>query len=226
LELAEEMKVQGLSITVPYKEAVLPYLFRCSEMVQSIGACNTMSSIKEGWFGENTDIGGFSESLLKFLDRKNLKRQKITIIGAGGAARAVAAGVHQMGGKALILNRTTYKSRNLASEYNFRWGGLDNQGIELMNKYSDIIIQTTSVGMEGSNTSDPLEGYTFSGKEAVMDLVYKPEVTPFLERAASAGCRTINGYDMLIRQACLQYACFMGREIPPQVLARVNTTRG
>jgi shikimate 5-dehydrogenase len=78
--------------------------------------------------------------------------------------------------------------------------------------------------MEGSDASDPFEMYTFTGKEAVMDLVYEPEVTPFLERAAAAGCRTINGYDMLIRQACLQYACFMGREIPQTLLSQVDTT--
>ena len=157
-------------------------------------------------------------------DKKTLKRQKVTIIGAGGVARAVAAAVYQLKGKALILNRTPHKARKIASQYNFRWGGLDDNGIEIMNEYSDIIIQTSSVGMEGNDISDPLEIYTFSGREAVMDLIYKPEVTPFLKRAAAAGCRTINGYDMVIRQACLQYACYMGREIPKQLLSRVNTT--
>jgi len=131
-----------------------------------------------------------------------------------------------MGGKALILNRTINKARNVASQYNFRWGGLDNQGIELMamSNYSDIIIQTTSVGMEGYDDVDPLELYTFTGKEAVMDLIYTPPETPFLKRAAAAGCRIINGYDMVIRQACLQYALFMDREIPHQLLSRINTS--
>jgi len=224
LKLAEYFNVQGLAVTVPYKEAVLPCLVKSSDAVKSIGACNTVSRIKEGWFGENTDYGGFSDSLLSFLDKKTLKRQKVTIIGAGGVARAVAAAVYQLKGKALILNRTPHKARKIASQYNFRWGGLDDNGIEIMNEYSDIIIQTSSVGMEGNDISDPLEIYTFSGREAVMDLIYKPEVTPFLKRAAAAGCRTINGYDMVIRQACLQYACYMGREIPKQLLSRVNTT--
>jgi 3-dehydroquinate dehydratase/shikimate dehydrogenase len=223
LELAKGMDVQGLSVTVPYKEAILPYLMRCSNAVHSIGACNTVYRYADGeWFGENTDVTGFSDSLLAFLDRKNLKRQKITIIGAGGVARAAAAEVHRYGGKALILNRTIHKARNIASQYGFRWGGLDSNGIEMMVKYSDIIIQTTSVGMEGYDTSDPLELYTFTGKEAVMDLIYTPPQTPFLKRAAAAGCRTINGYDMVIRQACMQYSYFIGREIPQQLLSRVN----
>ncbi|MDR0442998.1 MAG: type I 3-dehydroquinate dehydratase [Treponema sp.] len=221
LELAEDMKVQGLSVTAPYKEDVIPFLIKCSVPVQSIGVCNTMIRTKDGWFGDNTDAEGFSGSLLKFLDKKNLKWQKAAIIGAGGAARSVAAEIHRLGGKAVVLNRTIHNARNVASQYGFRWGGLDNHGIEMIRKYSDIIIQTTSAGMEGSDASDPLEIYNFSGKEAVMDLIYKPEMTPFLERAAAAGCRTSNGYDMVIRQACLQYSCFMGKEIPHQLIPRI-----
>jgi len=222
-DLADELDVQGFSITVPYKETVLSGLAKSSSAVQSIGACNTMYRSGGGWSGENTDCTGFSDSLLKFINKTNLKRQKITIIGAGGAARAVASEIFRMGGKALILNRTVLKAKNLALQYNFLWGGLDSHGIEAMAKYSDIIIQTSSVGMEGCETADPLEHYSFTGKEAVMDLIYTPSVTPFLEKAAAAGCKTINGYDMVIRQACLQYAHFFGREIPQQLLSRVNT---
>ena len=221
-KLAKGLEVQGLSITVPYKESVLNELADYSAAVQSIGACNTISRTPDGWFGENTDCTGFSDSLLNFLNKKNLKRLKITIIGAGGAARAVAAGVYRLGGRVLILNRTVTKARNIASQYNFRWGGLDNNGIEMISKYSDVIIQTSSMGMEGYEAANPLEMYAFTGKEAVMDLIYMPAETPFLKRAAAAGCRTLNGYDMVIRQACLQYASFMKKEIPSQLLTRVN----
>ncbi|MDR1869070.1 MAG: type I 3-dehydroquinate dehydratase [Treponema sp.] len=224
IRLAKGLDVRGLSITVPYKETVLSDLAKSSSAVQTIGACNTMYRCEEGWFGENTDSAGFSDSLLNFINRKNFKKLKITIIGAGGAARAVAAEVSRLGGKALILNRTVHKARSLASQYNFRWGGLDNQGIEMMAKYSDVIIQTTSAGMEGYDEADPLEAYSFSGKEAVMDLIYTPAVTPFLKRASAAGCRTLNGYDMVIRQACLQYACFFEREFSQQLLSKINTT--
>jgi 3-dehydroquinate dehydratase/shikimate dehydrogenase len=222
-DLADELEVQGLSITVPYKETVLPRLAKSSAAVQSIGACNTLYRSDGGWYGENTDCTGFSDSLLKFIDKKNFKKQKITIIGAGGAARAVAAEIFRLGGKAIILNRTVLKAKNLALQYNFLWGGLDSHGIEAMAKYSDIIIQTSSVGMEGIEEVDPLEHYSFTGKEAVMDLIYTPPVTPFLKKASDAGCRTINGYDMVIRQACLQYERFFGKEIPQQLLSRINT---
>jgi 3-dehydroquinate dehydratase/shikimate dehydrogenase len=223
MELAKEMDIQGLSVTVPFKEAVFPYLTEKSAVVQSIEACNTIYRKENAWHGENTDCAGFSTSLLNFLNRKNLKWQKITIIGAGGVSRAVAAEIFKMGGKALILNRTVHKAGNIASRYNFRWGGLDNHGITLMSKYNDIIIQTTSAGMEGHDVSDPLELYNFSGKEAVMDLIYTPAQTPFLKRAAESGCRTLNGYDMVIRQACLQYASFFDREIPNKLLSHINS---
>ncbi|MCL2411198.1 MAG: type I 3-dehydroquinate dehydratase [Treponema sp.] len=222
--LADKLDIQGLSITVPYKEAVLSKLEGQSIAVKSIGACNTVYRCDGGWYGENTDCAGFSDSLLGFTGRKNLMFQKVCIIGAGGAARAVAAEVHRLGGKAVILNRTILKAKNIASKYNFRWGGLDNYGIDLMSKYNKIIIQTSSVGMEGYDDADILPLYSFSGKEAVMDLIYSPPETPLLKRAALAGCKTINGFDMLIRQACLQYGHFMGNEIPRQILSWINTT--
>ena len=223
LDITKELDVQGLAVTVPYKEAILSKLAKCSETVQVIRACNTVYPVDCKWYGENTDIMGFSDSLLAFMECKNLKRKKITIVGAGGAARAVASEVHRLGGKALILNRTAYKARNLASQYNFRWGVLDEKGIELISKFNDVIIQTTSVGMEGYEAADPLELYNFTGKEAVMDLIYMPPQTPFLKRAAFAGCKTMNGYDMVIRQACFQYKSYTGKEIPHKVLSRINT---
>jgi 3-dehydroquinate dehydratase/shikimate dehydrogenase len=225
MSLAEEIDISGFSVTVPYKESILPFLAQKSNVVDGIGACNTVVRFAKGWLGTNTDTMGFSDSLLEFIGKKNLRGKKITIIGAGGAARAVVSEVHRLGGKALILNRTILRARSLAAPYKFSWGGLDNQGVEMMDKYSDIIVQTSSAGMEGNEAGDPLENYIFSGREAVMDLIYNPEVTPFLKRAAGAGCRILNGYDMLIRQARYQYAQFMGRDFPLQLMSRMRLTQ-
>jgi 3-dehydroquinate dehydratase/shikimate dehydrogenase len=223
LELAEEIGLAGASVTVPYKEEVLPYLSRKSDEVESVGACNTLVFGPQGWMGYNTDTRGFADSLLEFIGKKNCKGKKITIIGAGGAARAAAAAIYRLKGKALILNRTVIRARELAIPYRFLWGGLDSRGIDLMSSYSDIIIQTTSVGMEPNIEADPLELYEFSGREYVMDLIYKPERTRFLERASEAGCRIRNGYDMLIRQAKYQYHLFLGREFPVRHISRVTS---
>jgi 3-dehydroquinate dehydratase/shikimate dehydrogenase len=222
IDLAEELDVQGLSVTIPYKEKVLPYLSHRSPEVEMVRACNTLVSSPQGWSGYNTDTQGFADSLLEFIGKKNLKGRKVTVLGAGGAARAVAAEIFRLGAKALILNRTLARARELAHPYKFLWGGLDREGVETMTKYSDIIIQTTPVGMKGNVNSDPLEMYDFSGKEMVMDLVYQPETTPFLGRARAAGCSVLNGYDMLIRQARYQYTLFLKREFSPDLFNRVK----
>jgi 3-dehydroquinate dehydratase/shikimate dehydrogenase len=222
LELAEALGVEGASVTVPYKEQIIPYLSQISDEVTAIGACNTIVRFAGGWLGTNTDAGGFSGSLLKFIGKKNLKHKKISVIGAGGAARAVVSEIHRLGGKALILNRTIPKAKSLALPYKFAWGGLDNQGVGMMEKYSDIIIQTTPAGMDGYEFSDALDIYAFSGREMVMDLVYKPAITPFLRRAAAVGCHILNGYDMLQRQARLQYAQFFRKDFPDQLVSRVT----
>ncbi|GAB6391582.1 MAG: type I 3-dehydroquinate dehydratase [Treponematales bacterium] len=214
LRLAEEIPVAGAAVTVPHKQAALSCLSFASPEAAAIGACNTLVASPQGWRGYNTDAPGFSDSLLAFLGRKNLKHRCVTIVGAGGAARAVAAEVHRLGGKGLVLNRTPGRARELALNYGFAWGAPDHQGASLMEKYNHIIIQTTSAGMTPNTESDPLDFYKFSGREVVMDLIYKPERTKCLARAQAAGCKTLNGYDMLLRQARYQYTRFMGREFP------------
>jgi 3-dehydroquinate dehydratase/shikimate dehydrogenase len=225
MELAKELNVEGVSVTIPFKEAVIPFLDSMSSEVRSIGACNTLSRTPQGWLGTNTDARGFSDSLLAFLGKPNFKRQRVTVIGAGAAARAVVFELQRLGAKVLILNRTVHKARRLAAPYKFVWGGLDDREIVMMDKYRDIIIQTTSVGMDDTDTAaikDPLSTYSFSGREEVMDLVYKPRMTAFLKRASNAGCNFQNGYDMLIRQARYQYMQFMGKEFPEHFLPKVQ----
>ncbi|WP_010261390.1 type I 3-dehydroquinate dehydratase [Treponema primitia] len=220
MQLAGEINLAGASVTIPYKEKVLPYLGHKTAEVESLGACNTLICGPQGWSGANTDTHGFSDSLLAFTGKKDFKRMRITIIGSGGAARAAAAEVFRLKGKALVLNRTLVHARELAALYRFAWGGLDGRGAELMSGYNDIIIQTTSVGMDPDLEGDPLELYFFNGTEVVMDLIYKPERTRFLTRAAAAGCKVLNGHDMLIRQAKYQYSCFFGKEYPSKLVSR------
>jgi 3-dehydroquinate dehydratase/shikimate dehydrogenase len=213
MQFAEEVGLKGASVTIPYKESVVPYLAQKSDHVRRIGACNTIVREEDGWHGYNTDAMGFSNSLLNFIKTKDLKGKKITIVGAGGAARAVAEEVHRFRGKALILNRTPIRARELAEAFGFKWGALDSEGFARMERYKDVIIQTTSAGMDKQIDQDPIEMYKFSGKEAVMDIIYKPQRTKCLQRAARSGCRVLNGYDMFIRQAQAQLKFFTNTEL-------------
>jgi 3-dehydroquinate dehydratase / shikimate dehydrogenase len=222
LILAEEIGILGLSISVPYKEKILPYLVGRSEKVKSIGACNTLVKTPHGWMGYNTDAPGFSDSLLSYIGKKDLKGKKITIVGAGGAAKAAAFEVNRLKGKALILNRTPSRARILAEPYRFAWATFDSRGAVLMEKYSDIIIQASSAGMAPNADSDPIEFYKFSGREIVMDFIYEPQRTLCLKRAEQAGCKILNGSDLLHRHARYQYGFFMNREFPPSLVSRVK----
>jgi 3-dehydroquinate dehydratase/shikimate dehydrogenase len=221
MSLAEIIGLSGVSVTVPYKGEIVRHCAHKSVELDTIGACNTIVRFLHGWLGVNTDTKGFAESLLAFIKARSFKGKKITVIGAGGAARAVLWELHRQGARVLVLNRTASRARDLAALYRFKWGGLDSQGIGLMEKYPEIIVQTTSAGMEGHDARDPLELYKFRGTEVVMDLIYKPEMTQLLSRAAAAGCRVLNGRSMLLRQAQYQYKEFVGKELPDQILDRV-----
>ncbi|MBS7242207.1 type I 3-dehydroquinate dehydratase [Treponema sp.] len=216
MSFAETVGVQGFSITVPHKEAVLEKANFISPEVLDIGASNTMVLKDDKWSCYNTDADGFARSLLEFTELKNLKHKKVAIIGAGGAAKAIAYAVYKAGGKACVFNRTLGKAKALAEKYDFEYGPLSAEGGKLLRKYSDIIIQTTSKGMhckESSNAeNDPLFFYEFSGKEILFDIIYMPEVTPVMARAKAAGCHVCNGYYMLRYQGYKQFELFTGDE--------------
>ena len=214
MSLADAFDLSGASVTVPHKESVLPYLSAMSEEVRQIGACNTIVRTADGWLGCNTDAPGFSGSLLNALKRKHCKRMKACVIGAGGAARAVVAELSRLGASVLILNRNAVRAKELAAAYRFEGAALE-EGVERrVRKFSNIIVQTTSVGMAPDTDKDPIPWYQFSGHEVVIDIIYKPEFTRFLSRARAAGCTAINGFDMLERQAKRQFERFFGREYP------------
>jgi len=210
----EAVEARGAAITVPLKEAILPLLSRRSRAVDEIGACNTLVREADGWSGHNTDVIGFERSLLEFLGRKDLKGQRATIVGAGGAAKAVAHVLSRLGATALVLNRTLPKARELARRYGFAFGPLAEHATSLIADHSDIIIQATCVGMESEARGDPLDWYEFTGREAVFELIYRPDHTALLDRARAAGCRATNGWQMLRYQSAAQYKIWTGREPP------------
>ncbi|MDR2602885.1 MAG: type I 3-dehydroquinate dehydratase [Spirochaetaceae bacterium] len=215
MRLAEVINLQGAAVTVPHKKAVISGLAQASEGVKNIGACNTIVRNEDGWRGYNTDAKGFSDSLLEWMGRKDLRGVKTVLIGAGGAANAAAFELSRLGAGVLIVNRTLETAQKLADAYVFKSASLKERDVSLkIAQYSDLIINTTSVGMEPRIENDPLEMYQFNGSEKVMDVIYKPAQTRFLRRAAKAGCLTLNGRDMLERQAHLQYLRYFNEPYP------------
>ncbi|PIE98421.1 MAG: 3-dehydroquinate dehydratase [Treponema sp.] len=213
LEFAERIGICGLSVTSPFKQDVIPYTSKLSDNAKNVMSVNTL--LKQGRnnvIGYNTDIEGLKIALKNFLNRESLKGMKVAIIGAGGVANSVALVVKEMSGSACILNRTIEKAAQLAEKYNFKWAFLDSVALSLLQEFSDLIIQTTTVGSMENPNKDPLDFYAFNGNEKVFDLIYQPKKTVLMQRAERAGCKVCNGYEMLKAQAYLQFNIFTGRD--------------
>nr|MCR5699181.1 3-dehydroquinate dehydratase [Treponemataceae bacterium] len=218
IDFAETLHIKALSVTVPLKNEVVDHLSYKDKVVEKIKASNTIVRTGLAWTGYNTDVYGFKKSLLEFLGRKSLVGKRVSIIGAGGAAKAIAYVVKELHGKACVFNRTVEKARVLAEEFGFKYSSLGFESMKLISKYSDIIIQTTSVGLGveentiSTEKNDPLYFYPFSGKEKVYDVIYEPVKTPILLRAEKSGCKVCNGENMLRYQGYEQFEIYTGEK--------------
>jgi 3-dehydroquinate dehydratase / shikimate dehydrogenase len=212
--LCDDFPVEGFSVTVPHKEEVLRFLDIRDTAVDAIGACNTVFRSAAGWSGANTDVAGFLKPLEELYGPSGLSGLKATVIGAGGAARAVVYALRLAGADVLVLNRTPSKAEILAERFDCASGGLVPGDYAVMKGYDDLIVQTTPAGMHPKIDLNPLSAYPWKGSEVAYDLIYLPEQTRFLAAAAAAGCRTLNGAAMLEEQGKLQYRLFTGKEYP------------
>ncbi|MBN1413333.1 MAG: shikimate dehydrogenase [Spirochaetales bacterium] len=216
-ELADLLQVQGFSVTIPHKGNVIPFLRKKDPATEKTGACNTVVRTAEGWQGHNTDVDGFLYPLVRHYKGSFPRGIKVTVIGAGGAARAVVHALAESGCSVLILNRTASKAEKLAENFGCKWASLDSEGLKMMEDFSELIVQTTNAGMEPDTTLDPLEGYSFKGNEIVYEIIYKPLITRFLSRAREKGCTVITGDKMLLAQAWRQFKLFTGHEYPENI---------
>ena len=215
MEFAETLGLDGMAITIPYKGDAIGGADEVDPEVGEIGACNTLVRlIDRTWLGFNTDAYGFERALLEFLEIKKLRRRRVAIIGAGGAAHAVAYTIKKLGGRACIFNRSLPRAKLLADRFGFDYAVLSGENLDLLERYSDIIIQTTNVGMNSDGVStketNPIWFYKFKGNEHLFDIVYDPEETPVMSVARAAGCKVTNGYAMLKYQAYRQFKYFTG----------------
>ena len=213
-DFANEVGLSGMAVTVPYKEKMLDILDEVDMQVGEIGACNTVFKVDGRWIGRNTDCFGVMCALREFLGEHKLKRKKVAIIGAGGAAKAVCYAVKQMGGRACIFNRTLDHAKMLAERFGFEYASLTESSAAILDRYSDLIIQTTNVGMHSTEPSNkennPIWFYKFRGTEKLMDIIYDPEETPVMKKAKDAGCSVCNGFPMLRYQGEKQFKFFTG----------------
>jgi 3-dehydroquinate dehydratase / shikimate dehydrogenase len=219
-EVAELLGIRGLSVTIPHKQAVLQRLSSFDALVQTTGACNTITRTQApgGWHGTNTDVAGFLEPLREAFGGRLPPSLGATVIGAGGAARSVIQALAGERARVLVLNRTPEHARAIAEPLGARYGGLDSDGMMASESYSDLIVQTTSAGMAPNLEADPAPQLRFTGKELVYELIYAPRETRFVRRALKAGCGVVYGRQMLISQAKEQFRLFTGVAYPAEAL--------
>ncbi len=182
----------GFSVTIPYKEQIIPYLDNLDELAERVGAVNCVKVIKDGQstrkIGYNTDVHGFMKSLDQFL---NNAHPSALVLGSGGASKAVCVGLEEMEIDYLVVSRTPK-----ANEISYK-----DVTKKLLNQYK-LIINTTPLGMSPNIDDKPDLPYKYiNDLYCAYDLVYNPAYTSFMDEFTKRGARVKCGLDMLVYQA-------------------------
>ncbi len=205
------LNVSGVNVTVPHKQAVIPYLAGTDDTASAIGAVNTLVRVDGGYKGYNTDAEGL---LISLKERGvDIAGKNCILIGAGGAARAAAFILAREGAaKIICLNRTLSHAQKLMSDISSRFPAVKTRALPL-DAWQDITerdclaVQTTNVGMSPDVSSSPVEDERFFERLSfAMDIIYTPPQTRFLKLAEAAGVPTGNGLDMLICQGMAAFS--------------------
>jgi 3-dehydroquinate dehydratase/shikimate dehydrogenase len=210
VQFARGVSLRGASITAPFKIALLPFMDHVDPVARRIGAINTLV-VKDGrWIGANTDVDGF---LAPLAARIRLKGIRATVLGAGGAARAVAVGLADQGAAVTISARRVDAARAVADLVGGQVGEFPPRAGSW-----DVLVNTTTAGST-ADPRNPIAGAELNG-EIVFDLVYVPAETQLLADARAAGCLAIGGIEMLIAQAERQFELWTGMRPPAGLFAR------
>ncbi|MEM0359043.1 MAG: shikimate dehydrogenase [Candidatus Hadarchaeales archaeon] len=216
------MGIGGLNVTFPHKTAILPLLDELDPSAEEVGAVNTVKNEGGKLKGFNTD----GEGAVRFLRERlgSLKGRRVVLLGAGGAARALAFSLLKEGVELTLLNRTVSKAEGLASELRkkggeVKWGGLERAELREALRSADVLINATPVGMD--QRGGTLVTHELMHPELfVMDLVYHPPETELMKEAKRAGAKAENGLGMLLYQAALSFRIFTGKRAPLEVMRR------
>jgi shikimate dehydrogenase len=190
------LSITLIAVTSPYKEKIIKYLDQCSDEVSELQAANTIIQRDGKLYGYNTDVAGISYALRHTV----IKNKKVLILGAGGAARALAYFLKKNQAQLFWINRTSKKATVLAKKF----GGYVVTNHELNEIPLDIIINTTPIGSYPNVDSSPLPNYAFHAQQVVFDMVYNPLMTPLLKQAKKYRAKIISGLEMFIGQGLNQ----------------------
>ncbi|MBA7471458.1 Shikimate dehydrogenase (NADP(+)) [subsurface metagenome] len=222
------LNIRGLNVTIPHKVAIIPLLDELDPLAEKIGAVNTITNDGGVLKGTNTDASGFLHALLE--RGIEPEEKKVVMLGAGGASRAVSFSLVERGAHLVILNRRLERAEELAGrlsttlnkEVKARELVADNLAQVLGG--ADILVNTTSVGMNPNINETPVPSGLLKPGLVVVDIVYNPIRTRLLREAEAVGAKTVDGVDMFVWQGVLAFEIWTGAKAPVELM-RVEVVR-
>jgi shikimate dehydrogenase len=214
--------IDGLNVTIPHKEAVLPLLDELTPAARAIGAVNTIFWNNDQVIGDNTDAPGFWKDLTARLKLSNRGRPGALILGAGGSARAAAYALLSNGYRVTIAARRLAQAEGLCSQlpdFRHQISAIHLSADHLGRSPWSLIVNTTPVGMHPHPDASPWPpNLPFPQDAEIYDLVYNPPETTLVKDARDAGLNATIGLGMLIEQAALAFERWTGVSVPRMVL--------
>lgn len=214
MEIAPELGVRGLSVTIPHKEEILRYATALEPEVAGIKAANTLVFKDDLVVASNTDCNAAIQSLERCVQNEAnpdqpLKGKRILVLGTGGVARALGWGFAKRGADVYVTGRGFAKAEQLAKDLNVR-------SVDWVAKHTirpDVIVNGTPVGMHPHVDESPFEKQFLKSHMVVFDTVYNPEQTLLVKTARELGCTVVTGIEMFVRQAARQFEIFTGQKL-------------
>lgn len=226
LETVRNDEWLGVNITIPHKEAALTYMDQLSTEVRSIGALNTVVNDRSVLVGANTDIGGFLNALES--QGHSVGGSRAVVLGSGGAARAVVAGLQDAEAEfVVVVSRTFGRAQALVTSLTRRGArpvvvavDWDEAGLRTALRQATLLVNATPIGMRGGGAEgkSPVSTGMLHRELTVFDAVYNPTYTPLLRDAREAGATTISGLDMLVYQGAEAFELWTGVEAPIETM--------
>lgn len=211
-----ELNVAGISVTIPHKLEVLKYVDQIDKVASAIGASNTIINQNGKFIATNTDWIG---AIAALEEKTSLANKKVALLGAGGAARALAYGLTKTKTSISVFNRTRTKAQQLVKDFNLN-GAYPISDLDQIKK-AEIIINTTSVGMVPNIDESPIPSGCINSNQLVFDIVFKPKETKLIQYAKAKKAKVVLGYKMLLYQAAEQFKLFTGIDAPLDVMEKI-----
>jgi shikimate dehydrogenase len=217
---ARAMNWKGFNCSIPHKTEVIKYLDGLGESATVIGAVNCVVNREGKLIGENTDGKGFVKA---FEELRSASGQVIVVLGAGGAARAIAVELALAGAKKIyIVNRTADRGKLLTNLINEKTKATAEfvlwDRTFVIPTDATAVINSTSIGMAGAGALQDIYYDSIDESMLVADVIINPPSTPFLEEAAKRGAKTLNGHGMVVYQAVVGIKYWTGADVNPEIL--------